>query len=65
MMPVPEVVARFTVLILIVYTVLAMKRVYAQGWVRTLFKWSLLAGAYSISLAIAVVAAVLVAVVTI
>ena len=64
MMPVPEVVARFTGLVLIVYTVLAMKRVYAQSWVRTLFKWSLLAGAYSLSLAIAVVAAVLVAVVT-
>lgn len=64
MMPVPDAVSRYTTLILLVYLVLAMKRVYAQGWPRTIFKWLTLSGMYGLALGIAIVGAVMVAILT-
>lgn len=64
LMPVPDTVSRYTTLILLVYLVLAMKRVYAQGWTRTIFKWLMLSGMYALALGIAIVGAVMVAILT-
>lgn len=64
MMPVPDAVSRYTVLILLVYLILAMRRVYAQGWMRTIFKWLALSGMYALALGIAIVGAVMVAILT-
>lgn len=62
-MPVPDAISRFMTFVLLLYLVIAMKRVYRQGWFRTIFKWIVLAGAYSIALGTAMVVAVLVAII--
>jgi hypothetical protein len=60
---VPGNLSRFTILILMVYLLVALKRVYKQGWFRTTFKLLVLSGAYSLALGMAMAVAVMIAIV--
>ncbi|HET6725656.1 MAG TPA: DUF4286 family protein [Gammaproteobacteria bacterium] len=45
-------------LYLTLYLIIAMRKVYAQGWIKTFIKWFMLAVSYGIALSIALAAAV-------
>jgi len=45
-----------------VYILVALKRVYGQGWVKTVLKWGVLMSAYNSALALGIVAIVILAV---